>query len=82
MTSVQGGLLAVQIYFLLGAIDVLRDKARGLILLGAFLALYAALFVNFQTINRKVVYLEISAALFLVLVALRHRRLRPSEPSA
>ena len=67
---------------ILGAIGVFRDKAEGLMLLGAFLALYVALFVNFQTINRKIVHLGVAAVLFSMLVALRRRRLRPSEPSA
>lgn len=55
----------------IGAFGSLRDKSFGLPFIGAFLAMYALLFVNFQTINQKVVHLAVCAILFGVLLWLK-----------
>ena len=57
----------------IGAIGTLRGRSYGLKLIGTFLVMYALLFVNFQTINPKVVHLAVCAALFWVLLWTRKR---------
>jgi hypothetical protein len=47
-----------------GAIGSLRNQRLGLPLIGAFLVMYALLFVNFQTINPKAMHLAVCAVLF------------------
>lgn len=55
----------------IGAARSLRDKSLGLTLIGVFLALYALLFVNFQTINPKAMHLAVCTVLFGVLLWLK-----------
>jgi len=57
----------------LGAIGALANRPFGLPLIGTFLLLYAALFVNFQTINPKIYHLAVCAVMFLVLLMIRRR---------
>lgn len=59
-----------------GAWGSLRDKSYGLPLIGAFLCLYALLFIDFQTINPKIIHLTVCALLFGVLLLVRKS---PSE---
>jgi hypothetical protein len=48
----------------IGAIRSLRNQSFGLPFIGGFLAMYALLFVNFQTINPKVIHLAVCTILF------------------
>jgi hypothetical protein len=57
-----------------GAVGSLLRWRYGLHFIGAFLALYALLFVNFQMVNVKLLHLAVCAALFGVLVWLRDDR--------
>ncbi len=50
-----------------GAVRTLRDKSFGLRLMALFLLMYTVLFVNFQTVNPKVIHLAVCAMLFAVL---------------
>ena len=50
----------------IGAIGSLTNKRFGLTLIATFLLMYAALFINFQTINPKIVHLAVAAVLFLL----------------
>jgi hypothetical protein len=73
-TSVAGYvsyIAAMGIVLATGAVGALNDRRFGLPMIGAFLLMYALLFVNFQTINPKVIHLLVCAALFLALVWLR-----------
>ncbi|MBJ7576263.1 hypothetical protein [Luteimonas sp. MC1828] len=54
-----------------GALGSLRNQLYGLKWIGAFLAMYALLFVNFQTINPKAIHLAVCAVLFSVLLWVR-----------
>jgi hypothetical protein len=56
-----------------GSARTLMDRRFGLPLIGTFLVLYAALFLNFLTINRKVVHLAVCAVLFLALLGIKWR---------
>lgn len=56
-----------------GAFGTLRGRAYGLKLIGASLVMYALLFVNFQTINPKAIYLAVCVVLFGVLFWARER---------
>ena len=51
-----------------GAFRVLRNLSFGLALIGAFLVMYALLFVNFQTINPKAIHLAVCVVLFGLLL--------------
>ena len=57
----------------IGAIGSLAKKGFGLPLIATFLLMYAALFINFQTINPKIVHLEMAGVLFLILLWIRVR---------
>ena len=57
----------------IGAIGSLRGRPYGLKLIGTFLMMYALLFVNFQTINPKVVHLSVCVAMFCILIWTRKR---------
>ncbi len=48
----------------IGAIGSLKNQKYGLALIGAFLAMYSLLFVNFRTINPKAFHLAVCAVLF------------------
>lgn len=65
---VMGALLIV------GAIGIFTHKTYGLKALYIFLALYVVLFINFQTINPKVIYLIVCALLVLL-----YKRLKKCE---
>jgi len=54
-----------------GAVMSLKGRSLGLAFIGVFLAMYALLFINFQTINPKAAHLAVCAALFGVLFWLR-----------
>lgn len=60
----------------IGAVGSLRNRSFGLTLIALFLVLYAALFVNFQTINPKILHLAVCAILFGVLLWLSHTQRR------
>lgn len=51
-----------------GAIRTLKNRSFGLRFIAIFLAMYALLFVNFQTINPKAFHLAVCAMLFLALL--------------
>lgn len=51
----------------IGAIGSLANERFGLPFIGAFLLMYAALFINFLTINPKIVHLGVCFLLFLCL---------------
>lgn len=57
----------------IGAIGSLTNKRFGLPLIATFLLMYAALFINFQTINPKIVHLAVAAVLFLLLLWINER---------
>jgi hypothetical protein len=57
----------------IGAIGSMVGRRYGPALVAAFLALYAALFLNFQTVNAKIVHLVVCAVLFVILVQVRTR---------
>jgi len=57
----------------IGAIGSLTNKRFGLPLIATFLLMYAALFINFQTINPKIVHLAVAAVLFLLLLWIKKR---------
>ena len=57
----------------IGAIGSLTNKRFGLPLIAAFLLMYAALFINFQTINPKIIHLAVAAVLFLLLLWIKKR---------
>ena len=57
----------------IGAIGSLTNKRFGLPFIATFLLMYAALFINFQTINPKIVHLVVAAVLFLLLLWIKKR---------
>ena len=57
----------------IGAIGSLTNKRFGLPFIATFLLLYAALFINFQTINPKIFHLAVAAVLFLLLFWIKKR---------
>lgn len=52
----------------IGAIRALRNQSFGLPFIAVFLAMYALLFVNFQTINPKAIHLAVCTILFGILL--------------
>lgn len=67
---------------MLGAIGVLAGRSFGLPVIAVFLALWAGLFVNFLTVNRKLVQFGGFALLYLLLVwAKRGDRMRVPDPA-
>jgi len=50
-----------------GAIRTLQDQSFGLRLIAIYLLMYAMLFINFQTVNPKVIHLALCTVLFAVL---------------
>lgn len=54
-----------------GAAGVMRYKIWGFTLLGVYLLLHAALFINYQEINPKLITLAVQILMFMVLVYLR-----------
>ena len=62
------GIIALMgITLTIGAIRTLKNKPYSLIFIAIFLAIYALLFINFQTINPKIIHLMISFILFVLL---------------
>ena len=57
----------------IGAIGSLTNKWFGLPFIATFLLMYAALFINFQTINPKIVHLAVASVLFLLLLWIKKR---------
>jgi len=57
----------------IGAIGSLKSRTYGLALIGAFIAMYSLLFVNFQTINPKAVHLAVCVVLFGSLLWMKGR---------
>ena len=57
----------------IGAIGSLANKRFGLPFIATFLLMYAALFINFQTINPKIVHLAVASVLFLLLLWIKKR---------
>lgn len=52
----------------MGAIGAFRSRGWGHSLIGLYLAMHAALFANYQTINPKIAYLGIGILMLLVLI--------------
>jgi len=65
-----------------GAFRSLKNQSFGLSFIGAFLAMYAFLFVNFQTINPKVIHLAVCTVLFGVLLWLQHTQPNVAQQNA
>jgi hypothetical protein len=63
------------VVLVVGAFRSLRNLSFGLSFIGAFLAMYALLFVNFQTINPKAIHLAVCAVLFGALLWLKWGRI-------
>lgn len=57
-----------------GAVGVFRYKLWGFMLLGLYLLMHAALFVNYQEINPKLFVLALQALMLVVLLYLRPPR--------
>lgn len=57
----------------IGAVGSLANRSRGLFFIAAFLLMYVALFVNFQTVNPKIYHLAVAFVLFLVLAWARRQ---------
>lgn len=55
----------------IGAIRALKNMPFGLSFIGAFILMYVLLFINFQTINPKVIHLGICIFLFATLFFLK-----------
>ncbi len=65
-----------------GALGTLKDRTIGPLLIAAFIAMYTLLFVNFQTVNPKVVHLAVCVLLFGVLLWSKGVRPQPTRSSA
>ncbi len=68
-------ILVMGILLTIGAIGAIARRKWGFILLWIYLANHAALFINFQEINPKLIVLAAQVVLLLVLIYLR-----PSKP--
>lgn len=68
-------IIAMGILLSAGAVGAIARKWWGHVLIGAYLAMHAALFVNFQEINPKIVGLALQVVMLLALVYLR-----PAKP--
>ncbi|MCI1710945.1 MAG: hypothetical protein LKM32_02270 [Chiayiivirga sp.] len=53
---------------IVGALGAIKRRPFGLRFIGAFLLMYALLFVNFQTINPKAIHLGVCVILFCTLL--------------
>lgn len=67
-------ILVMGILLATGAIGAITHRWWGKTLLVVYLALHAALFINFQEINPKIIVLALQAAMLLALVYLRPSR--------
>ncbi len=61
-----------------GALATFLKARKGLYLIGAFLVLWLSLFINFQTVNPKVIHLLVASVLFAALCYL-HQALQASS---
>jgi len=61
----------------IGAVGTIARSRKGFILLWIYLGMHAALFINFQEINPKIIVLILQTILLMVLIYLR-----PSKPLA
>ncbi len=68
-------ILVMGILLTIGAVGTIARRKLGFILLWIYIALHAALFVNFQEINPKLIVLALQVILLLVL-----NYLRPPKP--
>ncbi len=66
-----GYIALMGLVLLIGSIGSLKDQKYGLVFIASFIAMYALLFVNFQTINPKAIHLAVCAALFGTLLWMR-----------
>ena len=64
-------ILVMGILLSIGAVGVIARRRWGFIVLWIYLALHAALFINFQEINPKIIVLALQVILLLVLIYLR-----------
>ena len=64
-------ILAMGILLTIGAVGTMIRRKWGFILLWIYLALHAALFINFQEINPKIIILVLQVILLFVLIYLR-----------
>lgn len=64
---------AMGLVLTIGTIGAMRYKLHGLKIMGVYLAMHAALFVNAMVLNPKVILLAVTATLVGVLVWLRPR---------
>lgn len=74
LTTVSGyvGYIALMgLTLTVGAIGSLTNQWFGLPLIATFLLMYAALFLNFQTVNPKIIHLVVATGLFLLLLWLK-----------
>ena len=67
-------ILVMGVALTVGAIGVFRYKRWGFVLIGVYLALHAALFLNFQEINPKLIGLAVQFAMLVSLLYLRPPR--------
>jgi len=67
-------IMAMGIVLATGAIGAIARRRWGHALLGIYLAMHAALFVNFQEINPKLIGLVVTAVMLFALVYLRPPR--------
>jgi hypothetical protein len=51
----------------------MANRRFGMPLIGLFIIEYAALFLNFQTVNRKIAHLGVIIVLYVVLFVLKRR---------
>lgn len=56
---------------LIGAVRTLKNLALGLTFIAVFIVMYALLFLNFQTINPKIIHLVVCMILFGILLSLK-----------
>ena len=71
--SYLGYIFAMGLCLTLGSIGVFARRSWGLALIGTYLLLHAGLFLNFQTINRKLVGFGVTVVMFLVLAWARRK---------
>lgn len=64
-------ILVMGLFLALGAIGAINRKIWGFVLLWIYLAGHAALFINFQEINPKLIMLALQVFLLLALIYLR-----------
>lgn len=68
-----GYIAAMGVALVVGAVQSWRGSRWGTRLLGLYLVMHGALFVNFRVVNRKVAFLAIGVALLFALTRLKRR---------